>query len=266
MIVSNPQWQGAGNKRLIAGNKSLRKHFETSFIYDIPLSDELESSDGVNYFKAIQQQSNSFREVLETHQPSKLLTLGGDCGIETMPVSYLNLIYPGLGVIWFDAHADLNTPSSSPSGNFHGMPLGVLCQQPAPDNARHFSVLNPRQIHYLGLRDIDPFEKQYIEEHDISVQTTIHLDLLLAQLKPYQNLYVHFDVDALDPHEFAHSFYQVQEGLSVATCSRTLELLSQHFNIVGGSITEVTADSVKDLEAIEPLLDWYKAKLVQGAV
>jgi len=258
MIVNNPQWQGAGNKNIITGNRSLRKHFEGCFINDIPLSDEEGPLDRVNYFKAIEQQARVFRALLETRKPAKLLTLGGDCGIETIPVSYLNLTYPDLGVIWFDAHADLNIPSSSPSGNFHGMPLGVLCQQPSPDNSPYFTVLKPQQIHYLGLRDVDPYEKQYIQDHQIVVHRTVDLQLLLTQLKSYKNLYVHFDVDALDPQEFAHSFYRVKEGLSIAACCQILAQLSQNFNIVGGSITEITANNVKDLAQIVPILDWYK--------
>jgi len=73
-------------------------------------------------------------------------------------------------VIWIDAHADLNLPSKSLTGNFHGMPVSVLCN--LDDIATYQfkwlkSYLNPRKLIYLGLRDIDPFEKDVISSMGI---------------------------------------------------------------------------------------------------
>ena len=62
-------------------------------------------------------------------KPDKILTVGGGCGIEIPIVSYFSEKYKNLDVLWFDAHGDLNTPESSPSKYFHGMPLRFLLEE-----------------------------------------------------------------------------------------------------------------------------------------
>jgi arginase len=177
-----------------------------------------------------------------------------------VPVAYLNSIYEQLGVIWFDAHADLNLPHTSPSGNFHGMPLGVLLE--GDESWPYSGTVEYSQIHYLGLRDIDPYEQEVIEKHDITCQRKLDTGLLLEELKVHNNLYIHFDVDVLDPTEFPHSFYQVSDGWTVESCMEALNQLQANFNIVGGSITEVTASSLTQLEPIRPILDWFRDQFI----
>ncbi|MGY0038106.1 arginase family protein [Pedobacter sp. NJ-S-72] len=98
-----------------------------------------------------------FKDIISEIHPTKISTIGGDCGIEIMPISYLNKIYNGnLSIIWIDAHADLNTPESSPSKTFHGMPLRTLL---GDGNKQFkellFSTIKPEQISFIGLRDLD---------------------------------------------------------------------------------------------------------------
>jgi len=64
------------------------------------------TSNPINNYSAIYNQALRCRELLKKEQPEKIYTIGGDCGIELMPVSYLNERYENLGIIWFDAHAD----------------------------------------------------------------------------------------------------------------------------------------------------------------
>ncbi|MCZ0970589.1 arginase family protein [Streptomyces albulus] len=80
------------------------------------------------------------RQALAEWGPGPLRTVGGDCGVELAPVSHAVARHGAdLAVVWFDAHADLNTPASSPSGGFHGMVLRTLLGQgpaallPPPD-------------------------------------------------------------------------------------------------------------------------------------
>ncbi len=259
MVVSNPQWQGAGSDGIIKGNQTLQAYYQIDCPV-IELSSKLDTKQKVNHIDSIKEQAFRFEQLLNNRRPQRLLTLGGDCGIEPVPVAYLNALYDRLGVIWFDAHADLNLPHTSPSGNYHGMPLGILLSdtQTLPNSG----VLDYHQVHYLGLRDLDPFEQETITRHKVKHQHYLDIELLLQQLKDYKHLYVHFDVDVLDPLEFSHSFYQVSNGLTIASCMDALLKLPAHFDIVGGSITVITATSLSQLKPISPILDWFGDQFV----
>src|SRR5690349_14035027 len=120
MLYYFPQWQGSfENNRLLASAERLRSHIECTFsakFTDIPLDStaSLAVADGIIAWDAIIKQANIAQTTLDIAQPDRVFTLGGDCGIEVMPVTYLNEKYDGnLALVWIDAHGDLNTPQSS---------------------------------------------------------------------------------------------------------------------------------------------------------
>ena len=170
---------------------------------------------------AILEQLSQFRDLIEKQQPTSINTLGGDCGIEIIPVSYLNhrlqLSNAGkLGVLWFDAHTDLNLPQESPSKNFHGMPVRTLLGEGAAEMiGLMFSTLEPEQVVYVGARDLDPPEKEYIAAKEIKLLQKLNVGELksILQDKAITHVYVHLDLDCLDPEEYPHTFYQVARGL-----------------------------------------------------
>ena len=260
MIVSNPQWQGAHATSLITGNETLEKYFEVD--QRVPLSNKTERHPQIHYYRAILDQAQSFQQILDKHQPARILTLGGDCGVEPVPISYLNRLYPHMGIIWFDAHADLNLPHTSPSGNFHGMPLGILALDEHKTWAYGGSI-KPQQIYYLGLRDTDPYEQDTIDKKAIFYRNALDLEELLSHLCGHKHLYVHFDVDCLDPKQFPNSYYQIPGGLDIRQCYSVLDNLSKNFSIVGGSITEVTATKESQLDPIRAILNWYRNQFEQ---
>src|SRR5512138_2092806 len=87
-----------------------------------------------------------------------------------------------LGVIWVDAHADFNTPETTPSGNIHGMPLAALCGLGEPRLVCLWDekppVLDPRHVAIIGARDLDPGEKRNLHEAGIMVQSMEQVDRL----------------------------------------------------------------------------------------
>ena len=96
-----------------------------------------------------------------------LLTVGGDCGIDVAPVeSALAQHGDRLAVVWIDAHADLNTPASSPSGAFHGMVLRTLLGAGPPELAPA-RALRPEQVVLAGVRALDPEERRFLVEQSI---------------------------------------------------------------------------------------------------
>ena len=116
-----------------------------------------------------------------------------------------------LKVLWFDAHADANTPVSSPSGNLHGMPVACLLGQ-GPQALTQLAGSDPAlhagEIAQVGVRSVDPNEKRFVGEHGIEVYDMRTIDELgmravmqaaLADVDQDTHLHVSFDMDCLDP-------------------------------------------------------------------
>ena len=117
-----------------------------------------------------------------------------------------------LSVIWLDAHADFNTPVSTPSGNIHGMPLAALCGRLVADQieiGQHGAVIEASQVHLVGIRSVDSVEKSAIVKAGIQVYDMRTIDehgmvavmrrILEAVAATGGHLHVSFDVDFLDP-------------------------------------------------------------------
>lgn len=264
MKIYFPQWQGAGiGEGIEAGANAVLRYIGTSNFKQIPLSQITAGAEGeqkyqINNFDAIAEQLGRLKEYLEEHNPENLQTIGGDCGLEIVPVSYLNQKYPKLGVIWFDAHADINRPCDSASCNFHGMPLRTLLGEGEDNmNPLLFSTIAPSQIHYVGLRDIDAAEKKRLEDGNIYHPRKLDIADLVEVLKQKEitHLYLHFDFDCLEPTEYRKTYYQVPDGLFLAEALTCIESLQKEFQVVGTSVLESITTDVKELEPIKPILN-----------
>ena len=116
-----------------------------------------------------------------------------------------------LRVLWFDAHADFNTPALTPSGNIHGMPVACLCgdgPEALTTLAGFTPALRARDIRQIGIRSVDPGEKRRVHEAGIEVFDMRYIDetgmrhtmeMALALMGPDTHLHVSLDVDFLDP-------------------------------------------------------------------
>jgi len=109
----------------------------------------------------------------ETAKGNFMLSIGGDHSIAMGTIAGILKSRPDTGVIWIDAHADINTPETSGSGNVHGMPVAFLMKHPATHNLPAFKwleqypTLHPKNLVYIGLRDVDGGEKEIIREFGI---------------------------------------------------------------------------------------------------
>jgi arginase len=259
MIFINPQWQGSGfTDELKKGADNLANYFKTDFTV-IPLSDkELTTVENIKCFYPILEQAESFKQIISDSKLEKITTVGGDCGIEIIPISYLNKLYDNdLFIIYIDAHADLNTPASSPSQTFHGMPLRVLLNEGNElIKQKLFSFIQPEQICFVGLRDVDEGERIFIEENKIiSLATSDYetIELTIKQSKK-NKIYIHVDLDVLDPKEFRHSLFPSDNGLKVKDVANIINNLKENFDVVGVCITECTATTLEDLQPIDLIL------------
>jgi arginase len=259
MILINPQWQGSGlTDDLKFGAETLNLFFKDFDTRVIPLSTKgLTTIENIKCFEPILEQTKYFKNIIAESKLKKISTIGGDCGIEIIPISYLNKIYQeDICIVWIDAHADLNTPESSPSKAFHGMPLRTLLGE---GNKKFidllFSIIKPKQVCYVGLRDLDQPESEYILSNSITTVEDCQYTIIHNEIKSFNNIYIHLDLDVLDKSEFEFSMFPSHNGLSVQDVAQLIKKLKSNHNVVGFCITESIATKLEQLDVIKPILD-----------
>ena len=181
------------------------------------------------------------------------LTLGGDHAISmaTVAGSVHAAPHARTGVVWVDAHADLNTPDTSPSGNLHGMPVAHLLGLGDPrllDIWGGGRVVDPSDVVYIGLRSLDPAERDRIGELGIRAFTMKEIDQqgiaavaadALAHLGAADRIHVSFDADALDPAVAPGVGTPVPGGLSYREAHLLMELLADDGRVASLDLVEV---------------------------
>lgn len=210
-----------------------------------------------NYDEIIDVNQKLNKEVSASIENNRFpLVLGGDHSIAVGSVSAISKHYNNLGVIWYDAHGDLNIPEESPSGNIHGMPLRILTGEgPKELLELNSNVIKPENIVLIGMRDLDKGERQFIKNHNIKTFTMSDIDKLgikevientIEYLKSrnVDGVHLSLDVDALDPLETPGTGTRVLGGLSYRESHFALELLHQSHLI-----------SSMDLVEVNPLID-----------
>jgi arginase len=172
------------------------------------------------------------------------LVLGGDHSIAIGSIAGVSSFYrernQTLGLIWFDAHADMNTPETSPSGNIHGMPLSALLGHGATELtqvAGFAPKLNPRFCAHIGARDIDQGERELIRQLGIRFFTMREIDergisvcideAISIASRASAGYSVTFDIDALDPGDAPGSGTLVRGGLTYREAHLALEKVSE---------------------------------------
>jgi arginase len=166
------------------------------------------------------------------------LVLGGDHSIAIGTLSGLAAADGPGGVIWLDAHGDLNTPKTSPSGNVHGMPLAAglgLCDFGAADGL-NLPALDPERVALVGVRSLDPGEREAVKRLGLAVYTISDVDRrgvepvieeALERVSGGAFVHVSVDLDVVDP-EFAPGVGDpVRGGLSYREAHLALELIAE---------------------------------------
>jgi arginase len=171
--------------------------------------------------------------------PQRPLVLGGCCCSHIGAVEGLALRHDRLGVIWIDAHGDLNTPESSPSGNQWGMPLRMLIDD---------GVIDALDVALIGARNLDPPEVEFIESAGIH-------DDVEAVLARVDSVYVALDCDVFEPSEMA-VWMPEPGGPTVAEVEKLLCGLRDRGAVVGAGLTGLKPDpaNVEKLERLTTAL------------
>lgn len=232
LVLSYPQWQGSGRSEnlrrgALAAAEVCRRYGP---LVRVPDAGEGDASGGINRWTAILEQFHAARGILDQKRPRRLLTAGGDCACDIAVIDYLHRQYPDLTVVWVDAHLDANTVDTTPSGNFHGMPVAAIMGS-APDGLKPLlsTSLPPSQFRYVSAHLGD--------EGDWAFQQ----DRGLSWLEPGQPvsgpIHIHFDLDVLDPAEFPHVAYP-DGKLSTEAGLALVRTLAATGVLVGLTITE----------------------------
>ncbi|GAD95250.1 arginase [Paecilomyces variotii No. 5] len=201
-----------------------------------------------------------------------VLTLGGDHSIAIGTISgTAKAIRERLGremaVIWVDAHADINTPEMSPSGNVHGMPMAFLTGIAKEEKKDIFGwiekehMVSVRKLVYIGLRDVDRGEKQILRENGIKAFSMHDVDkygigrvveMALAYIGNDTPIHLSFDVDALDPQFAPSTGTPVRGGLTLREGDFIAECVHETGSLVAMDLVEVNP-SLETLGASETI-------------
>ena len=169
--------------------------------------------------------------------PERPLVLGGCCCAHRGALRGLGLRFDRLAVVWLDAHGDLNTPETSPSGNAWGMPLRM---------AIHSGTVEPRNVALVGARSLDPPEEEYIE------RSGIHRDDVDAALEGAEAVYVALDGDVVRPGELT-AFMPEPGGPTLDELEALLRRLAGKVRIAGAGVTGLRPDP-RNVEPVTRLL------------
>jgi arginase len=205
-----------------------------------------DASDKLKYLPEISQACDELaREVRTLLSTGELpVVLGGDHSIAIGTISgassYFRERGEAVGLIWFDAHADMNTPETSPSGNIHGMPLAAVLGYGA-EELTHIAgfapKLDPRYCAHIGARDVDQGERELIRQLGMRFFTMREIDergmsacmddaIAIAQRAP-GGYSVTLDVDALDPGDAPGSGTVVRGGLTYRESHLAMEKIAE---------------------------------------
>jgi arginase len=186
------------------------------------------------------------------------IVLGGDHSVAIGTLGGLAATAGPGGVLWFDAHGDLNTPETSPSGNVHGMPLAAalgLAEETFASEAWRLPALDPDHVALLGLRSLDAGERELVKELGIPAYTMSDFDRrgveavvgeALERVAGAAFVHVSLDMDVVDPEAAPGVGTPVRGGLSYREAHLAMELVAEGAEL--GSIEIVEVNPVLDRE------------------
>jgi arginase family enzyme/GNAT superfamily N-acetyltransferase len=244
-VIEVPQWQGSGAptaRRLREGARLLAGL--------VPAAEHLRVDAPAEPGDVLAANAAKVRHALGRTGGRLTVTAGGDCGVELEPVAAAVRRHGDrLAVVWFDAHGDLNTPESSPSGAFHGMVLRTLLGE-GPAELVPDRPLRRDQVVLAGARVFDPAERAYAEGMPVVTDPAG----LVAAIGAAEVVYVHIDLDVLDPATFASVGAPAPGGLTPGRVAAMVAALAERFEIAGLGITEYEPARPQDQETLAGLV------------
>lgn len=270
-IIGAPLDLGAGRRGVDMGPSALRLadlhdrlrklHYTVEDLGNIPVEQQEAVESGhaqAKYLDPIAASCTTLAQWVEAAcEAGKFpLVLGGDHSVAIGTVSgishHFRKAHKSIGLLWVDAHADMNTPRTSPSGNIHGMPLACLLGEGPSELTGIFGYspkVAPRNVVIVGLRDVDAVERDLvrfsglhyftmrdIDEKGMSYVMKVALDLAGNGT---DGVHLSFDMDSVDPDEAPGVGTPVRGGLSYREAHLAMEIACDSRRLCGLEIVEV---------------------------
>jgi arginase len=258
-FVVVPQWQGSGSSRamrLVDGAEAIRGDLPSGStqLVEIPLEAGDSQGSAVHRLSSIALVRDRLAQTLAGIE-GPVITIGGDCGVELAAIE--RVAGDDVAVIWFDAHPDLNTPESSPSGAFTGMVLRTLLGD-GPAQLVPAAPLDAARVILAGARAFDPGEDEYISAHGVVCVAAgeVSGDALVAAVEGTgaASVYIHIDLDVLDGEDIQGLGYPEPFGVRAGALVDVIKTVLARFPLAGAGITEFApaspGDAVQDLPTI----------------
>ncbi|MBI5160968.1 MAG: arginase family protein [Micrococcales bacterium] len=248
-----PQWQGSGSARamqLVDGAEAIRGDLPSAATTTIEVPLEAGDPEGTGIARA-----SSLRIVRQRFAQAlrgvdlPIVTVGGDCSADYAGIARAAAGGP-LALVWLDAHPDAHGRDSSPSRAFHGMVARALVDD---------GVLPESALVFAGCRNPDPAERDWIADRGIPCLTVEDLadpQRLVTAVAAVgaARVYLHIDLDVLDPSEIEGISFPEPFGLSVHALLQVIGALRERFELAGAGLTEFSPSSpaaaLEDLPAI----------------
>jgi len=237
------------------------------------------------YLKEITATCTKHAEMVEkTLEVGKVpVVLGGDHSVAAGTVAGVAQFYrkqhQRIGLIWIDAHADINTPESSPSGNVHGMPLAAILGLGPPELSNIFDFspkIDPDNCVLVGVRDIDAIEKENVRKAGIKVFTmrdidergmrTVIEEALRIAGRGTAGYHISLDMDWIDPEDAPGVGTPVRGGATYREAHLAMEIIADHGRMLSFEVVEVNPvidehNQTADL-AVELTLSAFGKKII----
>jgi arginase len=250
-----PQWQGSPSARsmtLIDGAEAIAGDLPRSATVrvEVPVEAGEALGSGIRRFSSLQRTRDLVTAALgDADSPADgtsgagptghAVVVGGDCGVAVPAIAYAATLHPDMAVVWFDAHADLHSPESSPSGAFAGMALRAVFEASplSPDAA-----VPAARVVLAGAREFDDPEIDVVRASGL---THLGVDDLADPARLADavaatgagSVYVHVDLDVLDPAAITGVSAAVPFGLDLPTLTNAIGILRGRFPLAGASVS-----------------------------
>jgi arginase len=274
-----PEWQGAGSSSVrelasefpfdisrrgyTVGTRVLQavlpEHDGPTVTVPVPLGDEgLEERDGIEAKSAVLDQLDRALAIIRAHDPERITTLGGDCGVSLAPFSALVERYrDDIAVLWVDSHPDMGTGETAYAG-YHAMVVSALTGHGDREILQRLPATVPgSRVALVGMHDwTDDSLPPLADEWGLTVFSPDHLrtdsSTLLEWLRHTgaSKAVVHFDVDTIDARELRLGLGADLGGLTGTQARRVVSDISAEIDVVGLTIAEFVPRQVMHLQAL----------------
>ena len=169
-------------------------------------------TNGIASEAAVLEGIRKARAALEKEAPERVVTVGGNCIVSLASFDHLHALYPEAGILWIDAHPDVSLPENG-YPNAHAMVLATLLGRGTPSLAKELKnpAFGAKDLLYIGLQGLHDYQRKFLDDAgvDYAVQTEAFVsdERILAFLTEHPQVFVHLDIDVLDPAFFHDTYF-----------------------------------------------------------